>query len=150
MRTIVSFLAAMFLLVGCGSSDSGHRGEPQASSLDARASEKGVFSASMVWNEPLKASRTETMSGVLTITKEDGSAPSTVQIDGFHPEMPGMGHGTNEQSQKFTLVEGTTNKFDVTGVIFIMGGSAGEWVVVIQATVDGEADSVTLPVPEVN
>lgn len=142
MRLVASLLAILFLSVGCGSKDNN-------SGVKQEASEKGVFNAAMTWNEPLKASKTETVSGVLTITRKDGAAPGSVEITGFHPKMPGMGHGTSEQSQKLTLVEGTTNKFDVTGVIFIMGGAAGEWVVDIEATVDGEADTVTLPVPEV-
>lgn len=148
MRFVASLLAIVFLSIGCGST-SNDSSNKQPTSEDAKASENSVFNASMTWNEPLKASKTETMSGVLTITKKDGSVPSTVEITGFHPEMPAMGHGTSEQSQEITLVDGTTNKFNVTGVIFIMGGGAGDWVVKIEATVDGAADTATLPVPEV-
>lgn len=148
MRLFFSLLLATSLLAACGGTDNDNSGAKQAS--DAQASEKGIFEVAMAWNEPLKAGQTDRASGVLTITKKDGSVPAAVEITGFHPKMPGMGHGTNESDQKFTLVAGTTNKFDITGVHFIMGGDAGEWVVEIVATVDGESDSITLPIPEVH
>ncbi len=150
MRLFISLLLAASLFTACGSSSDDDNSEGTKQASDAQASEKGTFLASMLWNEPLKPSRdTVRNSGVLTITKKDGSVPAAVEITGFHPKMPGMGHGTSEADQKLTLVAGTTNKFDVTGVHFIMGGGAGEWVVEIAANVDGETDSITLPIPEV-
>lgn len=144
-KTIIKLTVAALvtlLILGCGILKKG--GGPMDSSLPTSVSngvsEGGLFNIEIAFRDELKAGSDSKNTATVTITdsnKDPYTDRDTIQIMGFHPEMPMMGHGTNETSQVITAIDGRPGKFKVTGVQFMMAGKAEAWRILVGVKVNG-------------
>jgi hypothetical protein len=143
-------LVLMLATVACGARD-GSRDDATSPSIGEADSENGVFRASLSWQPAsLKAGNGTSNTGHVAITALSGEPLSgDVELTGFHPEMPAMGHGTNEDDQRIETDGTAPGRFVVTGVHFSMAGGEGEWVVKLYASVEGKEDLARVALAEV-
>ena len=147
-----SYLMALGLICGtvsCG--DDKDDGPEPTASKPGLVSEQAAFYVAPQWSDNLKAGVDATNSVELSFTTGPERTPAeSVTVESFDPRMPSMGnHGTNKTKQSLRQTDTGKNTWIVEGLVFTMGGEAGEWVVTIEATVNGKADTIKIPVPKV-
>jgi hypothetical protein len=105
------------------------------------ASQNKHFVATLEWLSPLKAK--QKLKARLIFATSQRTAPTSVSEIIFDPQMRSMGHGTYTDDQVITKEGSSEYIFAVEGIYFTMGGP---WEVDITAEVDGNTDTVVIPV----
>ena len=146
IKTVVVLALSVLFVVGCGDDSDKQEmtenliGEESAQDAFTSSAEKN-WSVSIIWDKALEPG-TATMAHVHF---KDGSGTETMdaQLTKFMPMMPSMGHGSDMSAQEIMQMEG--GMWMVKGINFNMGG---KWVVEIDATVAGKADSAVVTLDE--
>lgn len=111
------------------------------------ASKNKLFYVRADWNLPLQSGGDGTNEVNLHFIYPDSTPIKTPLILGFHPEMPTMGHGTDESTQTFSLI--AEGNIQASGIYFNMPGWEGGWIVILKVLIDDQEDSINLSLPEV-
>jgi len=151
MMKLSCVFGLMAALSGCGLG-AGSAGEDAGPKTIGEAlSGRGVYYATLTW-EPAQLKAGNHVNNMARVTIHDPTnqpLASAVTLIGFHPQMPGMGHGTNEADQVISAVDDAVGRYVVSGVHFSMAGAESEWVVTINAAVAGTEDTAEVPLPAV-
>jgi hypothetical protein len=129
-------IAAMWLSA-CGSSGVG----VQSDSDVWKTSEQSKFKVKLAWTSGPVANDYST--ALLSFELADQAKIETVEVVGFDPQMPSMGHGTETEDQEFLPVLDRPDQIEVKGIYFIMGGP---WLIHVDARVNGALDRVDIEV----
>ena len=164
MKTIL-FSALLLVLTSCSektaSSDenvSSHEnhtsnsemGEHNMSSGDSTASEGGdVMVAVSFSSDSIVSGAKNLHTASINFTDSAGEMMHGVEVTAVEPWMQTMGHGSDTSSLDFHQHGEMGHHWMVTGLVFSMAGPAGAWVLNIDFTKDGVADSVTVAMQEI-
>jgi hypothetical protein len=107
-------------------------------------SEQQHFAVKLVWNNP-PISQSFDNSAELYFLDHNGQAVTESQVTRFHLYMASMGHPSiKEKEMVFTQVD--PGHWTISRIFFSMGGSAGSWVVDLDAVVNGKADHIRVSI----
>ena len=138
--------------MGCAQSDSDNGDQASGGKVGEALSANGTFYATMTWDPlQLKAGNGANNTATVAVTGPNReplteAAHGAVILKEFHPEMPGMGHGTNEDDQVISAMEcNDSGSFKVSGIHFSMAGGESEWVVTLKVAIGGVDDIAKVP-----
>ena len=97
----------------------------------------GAFQVSCTFN-PSPIPRNEHVSMIMNLHRLDGSAMPSELIIKVDADMPSHGHGMNTEPEIKQLSDG---KYEVTGLLFHMGG---HWELYVDVVEDGLPDRATI------
>lgn len=139
--------------ISCGSghdNDKKSENPPLAPAADQtplsgfRLSDQEIFAAKIVWNNPPVSQSFENSAEVYLLDKS-GQPLTSSRLTRFHLYMTSMGHPSiKEKEMQFTQVD--PGHWTVSRIFFSMGGSAGSWVVDLEAEANGQADHIRVSI----
>lgn len=171
MKKSIFVLASLFMLSACGTNetrnsrtademnngdqnmDHGNHGDHgMGGDLDvstgAILSNNGLAQVSLQMNsDTLRAGPAHSYMASIKFYSQDGMMLSGVQITDTQPWMITMGHGSFKDSLAWHQHDANGHHWMATGIQFSMGGEAGSWVMKTLFTVNGQPDSIDLPIP---
>jgi hypothetical protein len=107
-------------------------------------SEQQHFAVKIVWNNP-PVSQSFDNSAEVYLLDSKGQTVTDSQLTRFHLYMASMGHPSiKEKEMIFTQVD--PGHWTVSRIFFSMGGSAGAWVVDLDAMVNGTTDHIRVSI----
>lgn len=147
----IYFTMLAIVLSGCGPFTKAKSAGSSPDKIGEAKSENGTYLATISWDPAqLKGGNSVNNTALVVVQGPTNvSLTGDVQLTAFHPEMPAMGHGTNEADQVITPKVGEVGHFVVSGVHFSMAGSEGEWVVAMTVSINGTPDVAKVPLPVV-
>ena len=122
--------------------------QSEVTQQDGVTSANGLATVSLSMDsQALKAGPSHSYTASLKFFDQDGMMLDGIQLVSSEPWMITMGHGSIKDSLAFMQHDELGHHWMVTGVQFSMGGDAGSWVMKTSFSINGETDSVDLPIP---
>lgn len=162
MKKILTLSTLLILGTSCGSSDSDdtmethdHGEHGATADTDMTMGELVASESSLAYGkisfaeEELMSGSDHTHTASVMFFDEEGSMINGVVVDEVHPWMQTMGHGSLEDQLNFHQHDEMGHHWMVMGLVFSMGGDAGEWILKVSFTYDGQSDEIHLPIAEV-
>ncbi|MDQ3231839.1 MAG: hypothetical protein M3Q07_08470 [Pseudobdellovibrionaceae bacterium] len=142
----------IFTLVSCGDADKNTADPParptgpeQEAQAPFALSTNQTFAVKIVWNHPPRSQSLDNSAEVYFVDKNSQNLVDT-RLLRFHLYMASMGHPSiKEEDMVFNQV--APGHWTVSRIFFSMGGSAGSWVVDLEAEVEGQPDKVRVSIP---
>jgi hypothetical protein len=146
---LLSLLIATAFSCGSGSQSSDESPGPLPSADQSPMSgflpsDQNLFAAKIVWNNPPVAGSFDNSAEVYLQTK-DGQPLTSSRLLRFHLYMVTMGHPSIKEKD-MVFEQKDPGHWTVSRIYFSMGGSAGSWVVDLDAEANGAADHVRVSI----
>jgi hypothetical protein len=119
-------------------------GADQAALEGYTLSPNRAFAVRIDWNRAPVAGSFDNSAEVYFLDALGQPVESSV-LSRFHLYMASMGHPSIKE-EEMTLTQVDAGHWTVDRIYFSMGGSAGSWVVDLDATVNGQADQVRVSI----
>jgi hypothetical protein len=148
-RVLFGLLIATAWSCGSGSTNSDDNPGPAPSADQSPLSgflpsDQNLFTAKIVWNNPPVSLSFDNSAEVYLQTK-DGQPVTSSRLLRFHLYMATMGHPSIKEGD-MVFEQKDPGHWTVSRIFFSMGGSAGSWVVDLDAEADGQADHIRVSV----